>query len=117
MTKRLTVLVIVTGLGLAACGGGGGGGGGGASVTSFCSLVKKDNADLKNATSKDALAAVRDLEAKAPSAIKGDLKTLLDTIDSVSASKVPSTEQAKKAETASQNIQKYVKDECHVDLS
>jgi hypothetical protein len=113
MAKRGLVLLILAAFGLGACGSSGGG----SSTASFCNLVKKDNADLKNATNKDALAAVRDLEKNAPSAIKGDLKTLIDTIDSVTASSLPSAEDAKKVEAASKNIEKYVKDECKIDLS
>jgi hypothetical protein len=108
----LVALALTLGLGLAACGGGGGG-----SVASFCNEVRSDKSTLGNSSNSAAgEAALKDVEKKAPSAIKPDIKTIVDFIDSASATKQPSAADLAKVETAGKNITSYVKDKCKVDL-
>jgi hypothetical protein len=104
--------MMLLGFGAGACSSGGGG-----SAAGLCSLVKSDNRNLKNATTAQAASALKALAAKAPGAIKGDLQTLSDFVSSASSGNLPSAADTKKAETASTNIEKYVKDKCNIDLN
>jgi len=122
MTKRTVVpmigLVLTLGIGLGACGGGGG-----ASAASFCSLVKKDVTKYSNlgdskADTQKSLSLFKDLENKAPSDIKSDLKVITDDVtkilkDPASAAALDQTDFT----NATKNVESYTKSTCHVDLN
>ena len=117
MTRRVSAgsvaIAVMLGLGLSACGGGGAG-----SVASFCSEVKTDRSKLADATDSAAgLAALEKAESSAPSAIKSDMKTLVDFVQSVAAKQQPSASEVAKVTEAGQNITAYVKDKCNIDLN
>lgn len=115
MTRRPAVLLIALGLALSACGGGGGGG---ASASSFCSLMKSDAKKFAGSTdNSQALSVFQQIESKAPSAIKSDMKTLVGFVKDASAKQSPSADELTKVESASKNIQTYVKDKCNLDLN
>jgi hypothetical protein len=100
------------GLGLAACGGGGGG-----SVASFCSEVKSDKSTLSDSSNSAAgVTALKKVESAAPGAIKPDIKTIVDFIESSSATKQPSASDLAKVTKAGNDITSYVKDKCNVNL-
>jgi hypothetical protein len=116
MTRRPAVLLIALGLGVSACGGGGGGGG--ASAASFCSLIKGDAKKFANVgTDAQAFSAFQKIEKAAPSDIKPDMKTLVDFVTSVSTKHLPSADDLTKIESATKNIEAYVKDKCKFDLT
>lgn len=116
MMRRNLALLVAVGLvfGLGACGGGGGG-----SVASFCNLVKKDSKSFSPSSKTSAVSELKKIESSAPSAIKGDIKTLTDYLDSVSSSKpqVPSASEIAKLTAAEKNITAYTKDKCNIDLT
>jgi hypothetical protein len=119
MTKRSVALMVVLGLGLGACGGGGG-----ASAASFCSEAKSadKNSALNNAdpTNKAGLAKVKSeltkLESKAPSAIKGDMKTLVDIYSKIADGGITALKPADeaKATAAGNALTAYMKNTCHI---
>lgn len=98
-----------------------GGGGGSASQASFCGSLKDgvskyanlgDMSDPK--TMNDAVTFLRGLESKAPSEIKADMKIMVDAMAAfVQKGTVPDLA---KLEAASNNLTKYAKDKCGVDL-
>lgn len=98
-----------------------GGGGGSASQASFCGLVKDskgrlgDSMDLTDAKSqREFLSIVQALQAKAPNEIKADMKALADAMTAfVQKGTVPDTT---KLEAAFNNINRYSKEKCGVDL-
>ena len=135
--------VVVFGGVLAACGGGSSSSG---SQQAFCDALKKDvgafsdlsdQSDLTNSQSQSiAQAAFDDLAKKAPSEIKGDMQTVANGVKSAfsaadqfsSAAKSSDfsklsdldkqfSDQNKGIDQAEQNIEKYAKDKCGVDLS
>jgi len=135
--------VVVFGGVLAACGGGGGGGG---SQQAFCDALKKDQAafsdldnqsDLDNSQSLSLIGkAFDELEAKAPSEIKSDMQTVNKALKALSSaaeqfsdaqsngdfSKLSDLEQSfsdqnSGFEKASENVDKYAKDKCGIDLN
>jgi hypothetical protein len=116
------------------------GSGGGGSTASFCDTVKKfkDDAQLENAfsdpTKLDKIATAFDqLTKSAPSEIKTDMNTLNDAIKKiVAAVKAAGSDPSKafgailaasasfdqaKVTQASNNVDKFAKDKCGVDLS
>jgi hypothetical protein len=146
MRKFLTCSVVgvaVFGGALAACGGGGGGGG---SQQAFCDTLKKDVAvfsDLDNQSDlgdtqvlQEASKALDDLAKKAPSEIKADMDKvakgvkdsigvfdqLSDAIKEGDTSKLSDldkqfSDQNKGFEQATQNVEKFAKDKCGIDLN
>jgi hypothetical protein len=119
MTRRPAVLLIALSLGLGACGGSGGGSGSSASAATFCSLIKVDAKKFSDTASSDAqaLAAFQKIERAAPSDIKPDMQTLVSFVKDVSTKQVPSASDFTKIESATKNIEAYVKDKCKFDLA
>jgi hypothetical protein len=134
--------VVVFGGALMACGGGSSSG----SQQSFCDALKKDvsafsdlsdQSDLDNSQSLSvAQAAFDDLAKKAPSEIKGDMETVAKGVKAAFSSQDEFSSAAKNSdfsklsdlarefsdqnkgiEQAEQNVEKYAKDKCGIDLS
>jgi hypothetical protein len=110
-------LVMVCGVGLSACGGGG------ASVASFCSLVRKDDTELRNIGSNQAdltkaAGAVKSLVGKAPSDIKPDVQTLADAFSQLAKGNTAAVQaNATKLNAAADHLKTYAKDKCNVTLA
>jgi len=103
-------VVCISALALGACGGGGGG-----SSSAFCSKAKDLKALDEETDQKKVLEEAKKAASSAPSEIKDDMKTLVDGLEKLidgdfSAATDP------KFETASDNVEKYAKDKCGIDL-
>jgi hypothetical protein len=112
-------------VGLSACGGGGGGGGSG-SASGFCNKVKGatisfDNVDFTNTDdAKKAAIALRDIANSAPSEIKPDALRLADALDKFVAGDIQeflASDKQKELTDASDNVTKYIKDKCGIDIN
>jgi hypothetical protein len=108
---------------LSACGGGGSKSG---SASSFCDRVKGaqisfsavDFTNLDEA--KKAASALRDIANTAPSDIKPDAQKLADALDKFAKGDVAeflNADKQKELITASDNVAKFVKDECGIDIN
>ncbi len=101
------------------------------SSASFCDTLKANSKVISSAdfSSKDAMNKASDvlnqLKSSAPSEIKSDVELLADAInklkdvdlkDPASAAKVMKDFDQKKLETASDNVEKYAKDTCKIDM-
>ena len=114
---------IVLVVGLSACGGGGGGSG---SASGFCDKVKGatisfDNVDFtKPDEAKKAAIALRDIANSAPSEIKSDALKLADALDKFVAGDISeflAADKQKELTDASDNVTKYIKDKCGIDIN
>ena len=120
MTTRpavlLIALLIALASGLTACGGGGGGG---SSASSFCSLVKGDAKKFAASSSAaDSLSAFEKIESKAPSAIKSDMKTLVNFVKSTASQALAGARRPHEArDRVEERRATYVKDKCKFDLN
>jgi hypothetical protein len=121
MTKRGLVIVItlatMAAVGLGACRSSGSG-----SVSAFCAQVQTDKAKFGRLTGqrgslRDAAAAVHDLQAKAPSAVKDDLDVISHGFDDLFAGDAASAlKDAGDLRSASEHLVGYVKDNCQINL-
>ena len=80
--------------------------------------MKKDSTAFDNTTEASAITELKKVESDAPSAIKGDMKTLVDFLDSSSSThpQVPSASEISKLTKAEADIENYAKDKCGIDL-
>jgi hypothetical protein len=121
MTKRALVIVIVpvmaAAVGLGACRSSSTG-----SVAGFCAQVQADRAKFGRLTGqrgslRDAAAAVHDLQAKAPSAVKDDLDVISHGFDDLfSGNPASALSDAANLKSASEHLVGYVKDNCQINL-
>ena len=101
--------------------------GGGGSTASFCEKVKQaqldEEVDVFDPAKVDAqLATVEDLAKSAPSEIKADMDVVVEASrkfrDAVKANKLEELQvDEQRFATATQNIEKFAKDKCGVDLN
>jgi hypothetical protein len=119
----VTAAAVVLAVGLSACGGGGGGSG---SASGFCDKVKGatisfDNVDFTNTDdAKRAAIALRDIANSAPGEIKPDALKLADALDKFVAGDIQeflAAEKQKELTDASDNVTKYIKDKCGIDIN
>lgn len=90
------------------------------SKASFCDKAKAaDKSNVDPSDGKAFAALLTDLQASAPSEIKGDLKTLNDFVanSQKNAGQAPTKAEQEKAQKASEDIQTYLKDECGIETS
>ncbi len=102
------------------------------SASSFCDTLKKSESSIKDAdldnkdAAKKAVEAMKQLEKNAPSEIKGDMQTIrtamealakVDSSDPSSAAKAMEGIDMEKMQKAGDNLQKYAKDKCGIDMS
>jgi hypothetical protein len=133
LKKVSIVLLMMVFAATAACGGGSSGG----TVEGFCAELTTDNAIFKNlgdtaSDSDQAIQLFENLVKKAPSEIKAEMQTLVDFLKgSVSAASALSADpsasrsssrqsevsaQSSSLTAASDKVQAFATDKCHIDL-